>query len=118
MQQILVHLSDSETVLLDRLRRLLSEKQPLLLAFDQDRWAKELFYPKRSLELARSQYIIARLCVIELAKTLPIKADEKAGTHSEAGPMTFGKVLARVASHNAHHLEQLEAIAAGRTWPD
>ena len=37
---ILHHLSDSETVFFDRIRRVLSEPRPVLWVMDQDAWAK------------------------------------------------------------------------------
>src|SRR5687768_58019 len=65
-RQVLIHLSDTETVLLDRLRRLASEPNPTLMAFDQDLWAAGLFYDKRDLALARLQFDVARKSVLEL----------------------------------------------------
>ncbi len=115
-REILVHLSDSEAVLLDRLRRLAAEEKPVLVAFDENRWADTLFYSRRDLNLSKLQYEAARRSVLEMARTLDAGVDARIGTHSVAGTRTFGWVLEHVASHNAHHLEQLRAIAAGRTW--
>jgi hypothetical protein len=39
---ILHHLSDSETVLFDRIRRVLGEPRQVLWVYDQDAWAKGL----------------------------------------------------------------------------
>ncbi|HYG76166.1 MAG TPA: DinB family protein [Planctomycetota bacterium] len=116
LREILVHLSDTETVLLDRLRRLAAEEKPLLTAFDENRWASTLFYKQRDLNLARAQFEAARRGIIELVRTLPDSFDSKTGMHSEAGPLTFGQMLEKVGSHNVHHLEQIKAIAEGRTW--
>jgi len=116
LRQLLVHLSDAETVLLDRLRRLASEKKPVLMAFDENDWAKGLFYKQRDLALSRQQFEIARRNIIELACALPKRIDKNAGTHSQAGTRTFGQILKMCAAHNAHHLEQLRAIAAGKKW--
>lgn len=111
MHEILVHLSDTETVLLDRLRRLAAEPNPTLMAFDQDRWAGGLFYKSRDLKVARQQFEAARRSALELARMLPASADTNTGTHSEAGARTFGQVLAHIGEHNAHHLKQIRAIA-------
>ena len=116
MREILIHLSDAETVLLDRLRRLAAEKVPTLAAFDENLWTKELFYSSRDLQLAKQQFEVARRNVIELARKLDDAVDARKGTHSEAGPKTFGQVMAGTCGHTAHHLEQLKAIAENRTW--
>jgi len=49
---ILHHLADAETVLFDRIRRLLSEPRQVLWAFDQDAWAKGLDYSHLPLALS------------------------------------------------------------------
>src|SRR5258708_4088447 len=69
-RELLVHLSDTEAVHLDRLRRLAAEDNPTLMAYDQDKWAAGLFYGKRDLNLAQQQYEAGRRAVIELARIL------------------------------------------------
>jgi hypothetical protein len=115
-RELLIHISDAETVLLDRLRRLASEEKPILQAFDENRWVTGLLYARRDLALARQQFEAARRNVLELARTLNESVDTRSGTHSEAGTRTFQQILNTVVEHNAHHLEQLRAIAAGKTW--
>ena len=50
---ILHHLADAETVLFDRIRRVLSERRQVIWAFDQDAWAKGLDYSHLPLDLSR-----------------------------------------------------------------
>src|SRR3954469_16451350 len=64
VREILIHISDAETVLLDRLRRIVCEEKPLLAAFDQDRWARQLFYDRRDMHLVKMQFQAARRSVI------------------------------------------------------
>ena len=116
MREVLVHLSDTETVHLDRLRRLAAENNPALMAFDENLWTKALFYSSRDLQLAKQQFEVARRNVIELARKLDDAVDARKGTHSETGPKTFGQVMTGISGHTAHHLEQLKAIAENRTW--
>lgn len=116
MREILCHLSDNEAVFLDRLRRLASEPNPTLMNMDENAWAVKLSYQTRDLPLVRAQQDVVRRSVIELARTLDETVDNNAGTHSTAGRRTFGQILAGVVSHNAHHLEQLKAIAENRPW--
>ena len=116
VRDVLIHISDTETVLLDRLRRIASEEKPLLAAFDQDRWAEALFYDRRDMHLVKMQFQAARRGVIEMATLLDESYDMKAGMHTEAGLLSFGQLLKKVADHNAHHLEQTKAAIEGRTW--
>jgi hypothetical protein len=115
-REVLVHLADTEGVLLDRLRRLASEDNPTLMAFDQDKWQKQMFYSKRDLTVARMNYEASRRSIVELIRNLPESVNKRTGTHSEAGKLSFGLMLDRVTRHNAHHLEQIKAAVEGRPW--
>lgn len=116
MRQVLLHLVDCEGVLLDRLRRLAADDKPLLWAYDQDRWVAELAVGGRSLETAAALFAATRNAVIELSTLLPADRHARAGVHSETGRKTFAEVLETVHRHNAHHLEQVRACAAGNLW--
>ena len=97
-RMVLVHLADAVGVQLDRLRRLQADEKPLLWAFDPNRWASHLAYEQRDLNIAAALFV-ANLDAI-----------------AEAGRKSFGEVLAFVHWHTRHHLDQIEAAVAGRTW--
>src|SRR5216684_8082083 len=61
---ILHHLADAETVLYDRIRRVLSEPRQVLWVFDQDAWAKGLDYSQVPLGISRRVYKSVRNAVI------------------------------------------------------
>jgi uncharacterized damage-inducible protein DinB len=117
LRELLTHLSDTETVMLDRLRRIACDEKPMLVAFDQDRWAQTLFYERRDMHLVKMQFQAARRSVIELASTLSEEYDAKVGIHTEAGPLTFAQILKKIADHNLHHLGQAQAAIEARPWP-
>src|SRR5215207_4589222 len=66
---ILHHLSDSETVLFDRIRRVLSEPRQVLWVYDQDAWARGLDYAQVPLDIARGVYQAVRRAIIYYAGT-------------------------------------------------
>lgn len=45
VRYVLHHLADAETVLFERIRRVISEPRQVLWAFDQDAWAKNWIMP-------------------------------------------------------------------------
>ena len=57
VRQILAHLADGELVGAHRMRQVIAEDNPTLIAFDQDAWTRNLEYarrkPKQSLETFR-----------------------------------------------------------------
>ena len=57
IRQIIAHLADAELVCAQRIRQIVAEENPTLIAFDQDAWTRNLDYarrkPKQSLETFR-----------------------------------------------------------------
>lgn len=105
-REVLVHIADTETVLLDRLRRVAAQEKPLLLAFDPDAWTARLDYAGRDLALARALYLAARSTIAELVERHRADAG-RLGVHNEVGLLSLAAIAEKVASHNQHHLEQI-----------
>ncbi|MDZ4699344.1 MAG: DinB family protein [Rhodothermales bacterium] len=113
VRQLLHHLSDAETVLFDRIRRVISEPRQVIWAFDQDAWAQGLDYEGRPLPLSRDLYLATRAGVIHYAR-LHYEADgHKEFVHNEAGVRTLKQEFDKVAAHNRGHLDQI-AKALGK----
>ena len=110
IRQIVAHLADAELVGAHRLRQVIAEDNPTLIAFDQDAWTKNLDYarrkPKQSLETFRR----IRAENYELLKELPPAAWDRTGNHTENGPMTLLRLLEGYAEHAESHARQLQEI--------
>lgn len=114
---ILHHLADSETVLFERIRRVISEPRPVLWVYDPDAWAKGLDYSRVPLELSRRIYEAARTAVIYYAGLHYETDGHREFVHSVTGVRTLRDEFDKVASHNAHHLGQITAALADTPWP-
>ena len=110
---ILHHLADAETVLYDRIRRIISEPRQVLWVFDQDSWAKGLNYSQLPLELSRRIYESVRAGVIHQARLHYDSSGHLEFVHSETGVRTLKAEFDKVASHNERHLEQIELALKG-----
>jgi hypothetical protein len=110
VRQIVAHLADAEVVGAHRFRQVVAEDNPILIAFDQEAWARNLDYarrkPKQSLETFRR----VRAENYELLKSLPESTYERAGNHSENGRMTLRQLLEGYAHHAESHVRQLQEI--------
>ncbi len=104
--QVLCHLADFEPVFAERMKRViaLSDAPPLLLAADENDFARELRYADRDadeelavIESTRRQMarIISRLTKDQLQRT---------GVHSKKGVITLEQVIRTATGHVAHHL--------------
>lgn len=104
---ILHHLADAETVLYDRIRRIICEPRPLLPAFDQDAWAKELDYSRLPPRLSKNIYAAVRDAVTYYARLHYETNGHREFVHSETGVRTLRQEFDKVARHNEYHLEQI-----------
>lgn len=109
---LLHHLADAETVLYDRIRRTISEPRQVLWAFDQDAWAKGLDYAAMPLHLSRRIYQSTREGVIYLARLHYVPNGQLEFIHSQTGLRTLKDEFDKVAWHNEHHLQQIDAALA------
>ena len=105
---LLHHLADAETVLFDRIRRVLSEPRQVLWAFDQDAWARGLDYSGMPLGLSRHIYEAVRAGVIYQARLHYESRGALEFVHSETGVRTLRDEFDKVAAHNEHHLAQID----------
>ena len=107
VRYILQHLTDSETVLYDRIRRVLSEPRQVIWWYDEDAWSKALSYSERPLEIARGIYESVRGAMIFYATLHYEKDGHLEFVHSLTGVRTLKDEFDKTASHNEHHLSQI-----------
>ena len=112
VRYLLHHLSDSETVLFDRIRRVLSEPRQVIWVYDQDAWAKGLDYATLPLELSRRIYESVRAAVIYYARLHYGDKGHLEFVHSVTGVRTLKDEFDKVADHNGHHLAQIRAAVS------
>jgi hypothetical protein len=110
IRQIAAHLADSELVGAHRLRQVIAEDNPTLIAFDQDAWTKNLDYSRREAEQSFETFKRIRTENYELLKAVPDAAWERTGNHTENGPMTLRRLLEGYAGHAESHARQLQQI--------
>ena len=114
VRYVLHHIADTETVLFDRIRRVLSEGRRVLWAFDQDAWAQSLDYQVRPMALSRDLYLASREGAMFYASLCYETKGHLEWVHSETGVRTLKDEFDKVVWHNAKHLEQI-AKALGQT---
>ena len=108
IKQILHHLADAETVLYERLRRVISEPKQVIWGFNQDLWCDALDYDKMPLLLSKNIYAAVRENVIYLVKEHYFTKGDLPFVHSETGMKTLRDEMEKVAWHNERHLKQIE----------
>ena len=112
VRQILCHVADSEIVVAERFRRIIAEDNPLLVAYDQNAWARNLDYQRRRIAQAMETFRRLRAENHELLKSLPEAAFERKGTHQERGEVTLHDQLHVYARHAEQHARQIRGVRA------
>jgi len=110
IHEIVIHTTDSELQGAFRMRKVWSEPTPLLPAYDQDAWVRELDYQRESAALReRALTLLALLREHTLPVLQRATADDwaKSGTHPEYGPVTLRNLLEIYADHVERHVEQI-----------
>jgi hypothetical protein len=113
--EVVVHCADSETNAAGRIRYLAVEREPVILGYDQEAWARELDYHAHPLEVALATVDAVRAHTAALLARLPDAAWEKVGRHTESGRYTAEDWLTLYAEHLENHARQIESnVAAWR----
>ncbi len=117
--EVVVHCADSETQAASRIRVLAAEKEPVILGYDQETWARDLDYHAHPVELALAAVDAVRANTVALLRRLPERVWRREGRHSESGRYTAEDWLRIYAEHLEGHARQIEAnVAAWRRRPD
>jgi DinB family protein len=99
------HVADAELTAATRLRRLIAEDAPRLVAYDPDEYAHRLHYDR---PLQASLALISALTdsTAELLESMSEEEWTRSGVHEESGAYTAETWLAVYAGHCQAHAEQ------------
>ena len=102
--EVLVHLLDSDLVSSDRMKRVIAEETPPLVAYDENKWATRLHYEAQPTGTAAMLFDLNRRHMLEVLRRLDGAAFQRTGLHSERGPLTLAQLVQGAADHLDHHL--------------
>jgi hypothetical protein len=105
-REIVHHLADSEMTSAIRLRLLVASDRPAIVGYDQDAFARNLFYD-RPIDWSLLAFRAARETTAELLDRLSEDDWHRSGTHSEIGPYSVTLWLEIYAEHAVKHAGQI-----------
>lgn len=108
VHEVVVHCADSETNAALRIRYLIAEREPLIVGYDQDAWARVFDYQAQPLEDSLAATIAARGRTVPLLRRLTDAEWSKEGRHTESGRYTAEDWLRIYAAHLEGHAKQIE----------
>ncbi len=110
-RMVVHHLADSEMTSGIRLRKLLAEENPTIYGYDEELFARVLFYD-RPIALSLDAIRVARESAAELLDRLNEAQWQRTGTHSESGAYGVETWLEIYAAHCHDHARQIR-VALG-----
>ena len=124
VHEVVCHCGDSEANGALRIRYLVAEEDPLIVGYDQARWAEVFDYHDAPIEPALATVEAVRANTAALLKRLPEKAWSVSGRHTESGSYTAEDWLGIYSEHLEKHSGQIErnlaawqAAEAGKESP-
>jgi len=104
IQQIIIHLMDSDLIGTDRMKRIAAEENPTLIGYNETAFANKLFPERLDPVLACEVFEKNRLLTAEILRALRDEAFERTGTHSEDGAVSLGVMIKKYIEHLDHHM--------------
>ena len=111
-REIVHHLADSEMMSAIRIRRLLTEDEPLIHGYDEATFARMLT-SDRPVEPSLEAMRWARETSAQLLERMTDEDWRKVGTHTESGPYTAETWLTIYAAHAHDHAAQIKRSRGG-----
>jgi len=105
-REIVHHLADSEMTSAIRLRRLIAEEHPTIVGYDQEQYARMLYYD-RPIEPSLQAIHAARLSTSDILERLTEEQWNREGTHTESGRYAVEDWLRIYAVHAHEHAAQI-----------
>jgi uncharacterized damage-inducible protein DinB len=107
IHELVIHVVDSDFVGTDRMKRVIAEENPPLVAFDENLWIERQHPHEQSLDYALILFEAGRRQMGRILMALPADAFDRAGMHSERGPVTLRQLVQTFVDHLDHHLRFL-----------
>jgi hypothetical protein len=105
-REVVHHLADSEMTSAIRLRLLIAADKPQIFGYDQDEFARRLYYD-RPIEASLEAFKNARRTTAEILDRLTEQEWLREGTHSEVGRYGVERWLEIYAAHAHQHATQI-----------
>ena len=114
-RMVVHHLADSEMTSAVRLRRLLAEPNAEIVGYDEEEFARRLWYDQRPIAASLKAFDAARETTAQLLDAMSDSDWERAGTHTEHGAYSVEDWLRIYADHAFDHAEQIGRAASVAT---
>ena len=108
----IAHMADAEMNYGVRLRLVLTEPRPLLVAFDENAWVERFAGLDRDPKDTLTRWRVLREANLRIFLSLEDTEWKQAGVHVERGEQTVEQIATLLADHDRNHLDQIRRAVA------
>ena len=101
--EVVAHLADFEPIYAERVKRIVAMDRPLILAADENAFARSLAYHERDLDDEVTLIASTRRQLAQILRSLPDDVLGRQGIHSEIGLVSVEQFLQQAVRHIRHH---------------
>jgi len=107
VRQLVHHIADSQLNMYQRLKLALTDDNPIVPAFNEEKWAVQ---PDTELPVESSIKMLEGINerIVALGKSLTEEQLDRAFTHQTSGIITVAAKVAKLAWHEEHHLAHIK----------
>ncbi len=110
--ELVAHMVDSDSVGIERMKRVIAEDNPTLQAYDENLWIAKLDSQSMPVAEAVALFTANRAWMTRILRKCVESDFARSGNHTEDGPKTLAKLLVGYVSHLDYHLKFLYAKRA------
>ncbi len=104
LQQIALHLFDSDLIASDRMKRIAAMDCPLLIGYDESAFSRLPGLNELDAQQACQIFDTCRQMTATILRSLPDESFERYGIHNEAGKVTLAEMVDNYIKHLDDHL--------------
>ncbi len=117
IHECVVHITDSDAISIDRMKRILTEDDPPLLYADETAYVQRLHTHEQDLEDAFTLLEVGRRQWARVLRLLPDEAFARTGQHNRRGTVTLGGLVGAYIEHIDDHLKFIHGKRANLGKP-
>lgn len=116
VRQVVHHLADSHLNAWTRMKLLLTEENPTIKPYDQEKWAD---LPDGKSQPIQSSILILKGLHARMTGLLRSRSEadwDRRGVHPESGPITLQSLLVTYSKHGENHVGQITELRKKMGW--
>jgi hypothetical protein len=106
--EVVCHLADSDQAWIHRMKRIIAEERPLLIGYDETRFAAALCYHQRDVTEELDQFEASRRTMARILQSIAPEMLSRQGVHSELGLITLQRAIELGLEHVTHHVRFID----------